>query len=148
MRRRSLPRPILTASSYPVIPAPGFRPETRWSHAMLEARAFPGRSSARMRSTRTAHPTLEGLEDRLLLYSTLGGEWTYGSRITYSFMPDGTNIGGTPSALFQTLNAKYATASWQQQLEQAATLWEGATNLNLALVSDGGQAVGTSGNQQ
>ena len=48
-----------------------------------------------------------------MLYSTLGGQWTYGSRITYSFMPDQTSVGGTPSTLFQTLNAKFATATWQ-----------------------------------
>jgi len=63
-------------------------------------------------------------------------------------MPDGTSVGGVPSALFQTLNANYPTATWQQQLEVAATLWENVTNVNLSLVSDGGQAVGSSGNQQ
>ena len=47
---------------------------------------------------------------------------------------------------FSTRN--YATATWQQQIGQAATLWENATNVNLARVSDGGQADGTSGNQQ
>ncbi len=93
-------------------------------------------------------PSLEGLEDRILLYATEGGQWTYGSRITYSFMPDGTSIGGTPSALFQTLNAKYATATWEGQIEQAASIWEAATNINLAQVSDGGEAVGSSGDQQ
>jgi hypothetical protein len=95
---------------------------------------------------RTLCPRLEGLEDRLLLYSTLGDMWTYDSRITYSFMPDGTSIGGTPSVLFHTLNAKYPTATWQQQFEQAAAFWESSTNANLALVSDGGQPVGISGN--
>ena len=54
----------------------------------------------------------------------------------------------SPSALFQTLNAKYATATWEGQIEQAASLWESVTNVNLALVSDGGEAVGTSGDQQ
>jgi hypothetical protein len=93
-------------------------------------------------------PGLEALEARLLLYSHLGDQWTYSSRITYSFMPDGTNVGGTPSALFQTLNAKFPTAQWQQQIEAAASLWENATNANLALVPDGGQPVGVSGNQQ
>jgi len=93
-------------------------------------------------------PKVEGLEGRLLLYSTLGGQWTYGSRITYSFMPDGTSVGGVPSALFRTLNANYPTATWQQQLQVAATLWENVTNVNLSLVSDGGQAVGSSGDQQ
>ena len=83
-----------------------------------------------------------------MLYSDLGDQWTYDSRITYSFMPDGTSVGGVPSALFQTLNAKYATATWEGQIEQAASLWESATNANLALVSDGGQPVGTNGDQQ
>ncbi|MGO9464780.1 MAG: matrixin family metalloprotease [Isosphaeraceae bacterium] len=106
------------------------------------------RSARKLARCRLLRPRLEGLEDRLLLYSTLGDMWTYDSRITYSFMPDGTSVGGTPSVLFQTLNAKFATSTWEQQFEQAAALWEGATNVNLALVSDGGQAVGVSGNQQ
>ena len=63
-------------------------------------------------------------------------------------MPDGTTIGGIPSVMFQKLNANYPTATWEQQIEEAATLWENATNVNLSRVSDGGEAVGTSGNQQ
>jgi len=105
----------------------------------------PGNKSPRNRIVR---PQLEGLESRLLLYSTLGDMWTYDSRITYSFMPDGTSVGGIPSALFQTMNANNPTAKWEQQIEQSAALWENVTNVNLALVSDGGQPVGVSGNQQ
>ena len=97
---------------------------------------------------RAVRPLVEGLEDRLLLYAALGDHWTFSSRITYSFMPDGTSVGGVPSALFQTLNAKYATATWEGQIEQAASLWETVANVNLALVSDGGQPEGTNGNQQ
>ena len=89
---------------------------------------------------RGMHPGLEGLEPRILLYSALGDQWTYSSRITYSFMPDGTNVGGAPSALFQTLNANYPTATWEQQIEAAASLWENVTNANLAMVSDNGAA--------
>jgi hypothetical protein len=70
------------------------------------------RSSRSKTPDRAVRPDLEGLEDRLLLYSDYGDQWTYSSRITYSFIPDGTSVGGVPSALFQTLNAKYATASW------------------------------------
>ena len=70
------------------------------------------------------------------------------SRITYSFMPDGTNVGGVPSTLFQTLNANYPTATWEQQIEAAASLWENVTNVNLALVSDGGRAGRDPGDQQ
>jgi len=91
---------------------------------------------------------MDDLEDRVLLYSAYGDQWTYDSRITYSFMPDGTSVGGVSSALFSTLNANYPTATWEAQIEQAASLWEGATNANLALVSDGGEAVGCSGDQQ
>ncbi len=83
-----------------------------------------------------------------MLYAPTGDQWTYSSRITYSFMPDGTNIGGSPSALFHTLNANYPTATWEQQINQAAALWEDAANLNLSLVSDDGLPVGTSGDQQ
>jgi hypothetical protein len=97
---------------------------------------------------RAKRPELEGLENRLLLYAALGDQWTYSNRITYSLMPDGTNIGGTPSALFQTLNANIPTATWQQQIAQAASLWEDAANLNLSLVSDDGLPEGTSGDQQ
>ncbi len=93
-------------------------------------------------------PIVEDLETRILLYSGLGDQWTYDSRITYSFMPDGTSVGGVPSALFATLNAIAPTATWEGQIEQAASLWEGATNANLALVSDGGEADGSSGDQQ
>ena len=91
---------------------------------------------------RTTRPILEGLESRLLLYSTLGAQWTYGIRVTYSFVPDGTSIGGTPSALFQTLNAKFPTATWQQQFQKAAALWQTAANINLVQVSDDGSCAG------
>jgi hypothetical protein len=63
-------------------------------------------------------------------------------------MPDGTSVGGVPSALFSTLNGKFATGTWETQIEQAASIWEQAANLNLSLVSDGGEAVGSAGDQQ
>jgi hypothetical protein len=106
------------------------------------------RASRSKTPDRAVRPDLEGLEARLLLYSDLGDQWPYSSRITYSFMPDGTSVGGVPSVLFQTLNANYPTATWENQIEQAASLWENATNANLALVSDGGEPVGTPGDQQ
>ena len=106
------------------------------------------RTGLHSKPDRAKRPELEGLENRLLLYAALGDQWTYSNRITYSLMPDGTNIGGTPSALFQTLNANIPTATWQQQIAQAASLWEDAANLNLSLVSDDGLPEGTSGDQQ
>ena len=115
---------------------------------MLKLPIICVRPTARITPTRVVRPTLESLEGRLLLYSTLGAQWTFDSRITYSFMPDGTNVGGVASSLFSTLNAVAPTATWQAQFEQAASLWETAANVNLALVPDGGQPDGTNGDQQ
>src|SRR5271157_1599542 len=97
---------------------------------------------------RSARPLLESLEDRLLLYSTYGGTWVYGSRITYSFMPDGTSVGGTPSALFQTMNAKFPTATWELQFQKAAAVWQNVANINLCQVSDDGSPEACNGNLQ
>jgi hypothetical protein len=83
-----------------------------------------------------------------LLYATLGAQWVYGSRITYSFVPDGTSVGGPPSALFQTLNARFPTATWQQQFQKAAAVWQAVANINLAQVPDDGSPIGVNGNQQ
>src|SRR4051794_19830923 len=107
----------------------------------------PSAASAPPRK-RAACPRLESLEDRLLLYSTLGANWVYGSRITYSFVPDGTSVGGTPSVLFQTLNARFPTATWEQQFQRAAAVWQAVANINLAQVPDDGTAIGANGNQQ
>ena len=111
----------------------------------LRDRRRPSLSSHRERAVR---PTLEGLEDRMLLYATNGGLWTYGSRITYSFIPDGTFDGGGPSNLFATLNASSPTATWQAAFKSAAAYWSSYANINMALVSDSGDPVGTNGNQQ
>src|SRR5262249_6653242 len=112
-------------------PTPG---ATR-SEPFLGSRITSSRSRRRWASPRAARLTLEGLEGRLLLYATLGDQWTHGSRITYRFMPDGTSVGGMPSTLFQTLNARFAASTWQAQIEQAASLWENVAEINLALVS-------------
>jgi Matrixin len=97
---------------------------------------------------RSARPLLENLEDRLLLYSAYGGHFVYGNRITYSLMPDGTSVGGTPSVLFQTMNAKFATATWELQIQKAAAVWEAVANINLTQVSDNGSPEACNGNQQ
>ena len=74
--------------------------------------------------------------------------WSKPARITYSFVPDGTSVGGAPSNLQQTLNAKFTTAAWQQQFAQAAAVWQKVANVNLVLVPDNGAPIGVSGNQQ
>jgi hypothetical protein len=90
---------------------------------------------------------VEGLEDRKLLYATLG-YWYQPTRVTYSFMPDGTSIGGTPSSLFQTMNQYESTAAWESAFQQAAAEWEDVAKINFAPVSDDGSAVGSGNFQQ
>jgi len=98
---------------------------------------------------RRARPQVEGLESRLLLYATLGGAWTYGSRITYSLVPDGTSIGGKPSTLYQSLTALFPNPNvWQAQFRAAAAVWQEVANINLVWVADQGGALGVNGAQQ
>jgi hypothetical protein len=46
------------------------------------------------------------------------------------------------------MNAKFATATWQAQIQKAAAVWQAVGNYNLALVSDDGSPEATNGNQQ
>lgn len=109
------------------------------------ARSRDGNSST---PARRARPAVEGLEERLLLYATLGANWVYGSRITYSFVPDGTSVGGTPSVLYQSMNARFWESTWQVAFQRAAAIWQAVANINLVQVSDNGMAFGEYGNQQ
>ena len=102
-----------------------------------------------LRTPKAARPTLEGLEDRLLLYATSGARWQYGSHITYSFMPDGTSLGGTPMIMNQRMNAEgISTANWELQIQKAAAVWEAVSGIQLAQVFDNGATVGIYGDQQ
>ena len=106
---------------------------------------------ARLRASsgHALRPTLERLEDRALLYAASGGLWTYGSRVTYSFAPDGTDIGGVSSAWFRTMSARgISEASWKAAFQKAAATWESVAGVNLVLVPDDGSRFGTPGNQQ
>jgi hypothetical protein len=101
------------------------------------------------RRARAARPQLDPLEGRLLLFATSGDMWYYANRITYSFVPDGTSLGGVPSDLNAALNAEgITTAAWQTAIEKAAAVWEDAANINLVQVSDNGEPSGTYGDQQ
>ena len=102
------------------------------------------RGAPRPTPVRATLPTFDRLEDRILLYSTIGGEWSYPVRITYSFVSDGTSIGGTPSNLLM----RQMPSGWQTAIQKAAAVWEAAANINLVQVADNGAPIGSSGNQQ
>lgn len=109
----------------------------------------PQRRAPRAPRNRTVRPIVEGLEERLLLFATNGGAWHFPSRVTFSFVPDGTNIGGAPSTLFSTLTAVAPIATWQQQFKNAAAIWSGYANINIAYQPyDSGADWGAQGDQQ
>src|SRR5262245_15961836 len=96
-----------------------------------------------------AHPrrprlNIERLEDRCTP-STSGVAWPDNQHITLSFVPDGTGVGASPSSLFRTLDAVAPRAVWQREILRAFQTWAATTNLNVGVVADGGQALGTGG---
>jgi hypothetical protein len=89
----------------------------------------------------------EFLEDRAVP-ATFGVPWSDPSRLTLSFAPDGTAIAGHTSSLFHVLSAQQPTAVWQREILQAFQTWAVDANINIGLVSDGGQAFGVAGPSQ
>src|SRR4029077_9269203 len=87
---------------------------------------------------------LEALEDRVTP-AGWGIAWPNPGHLTLSFVPDGTSVSGNPSNLFQSLNASTPTAAWQQEILRAFQTWAINANINVGVVADGGQALGTSG---
>ena len=86
----------------------------------------------------------ERLEDRDVPAS-FGLAWPDPQHLTVSFVPDGTSVYGSGSALFGSLNAGAPTAVWQAELLRAIQSWASVANINVSVVADGGQALGASG---
>ena len=97
-----------------------------------------------MRKRRTHALSVELLEDRLTP-SLAGSPWPDPGHLTLSFAPDGTEAGGTPSGLFRMLNATAPTASWEMEILRAFQSWAINSNVNIGVVPDGGQPLGTTG---
>ncbi len=89
--------------------------------------------------------TCELLEPRLVLYSTTGGAWPHPELVTASFEPDGTDLGGMSNNLQSTMNAKWASATWQQEVLRGLQTWASVSNLNFDVFSDDGSALGAAG---
>jgi hypothetical protein len=86
---------------------------------------------------------LEQLEDRCTP-ATFGNPWPDASHLTLSFVPDGTLDGAQPSRLFALLGAQ-APQTWEREILRAFQTWADVGNLNIGLVPDGGQPLGTTG---
>jgi Matrixin len=98
--------------------------------------------------SRAVRPVLEGLEARILMYATTGNHFTYGSRITWSIEPDGTNLGGTYSNLVSTMDGKFGAGNWERAIQDAFAVWENVANINTVQVSDNGAGLDAGSYQQ
>jgi Matrixin len=87
---------------------------------------------------------VEQLEDRSVP-ATFGVPWSDSTHLTVSLVPDGTAIAGHTSNLFATLDAQFPRDVWQRDLTRAVETWAAAANVNVGVVLDGGQPMGTPG---
>src|SRR5436190_23074007 len=87
---------------------------------------------------------VERLEDRLTP-ATSGVTWPDGSHLTLSFVPDGTRVGDLSSNLFAAMNGAGSTAAWQREILRAFEAWAAQADINVGVVADGGQPMGTTG---
>lgn len=90
---------------------------------------------------------VEALEDRCAP-ATWGNAWPDGAHLTLSFAPDGTQVGSYTSNLYQTFDAIAPTKIWQAEILRAFQTWAAQANLNIAVVADQGQPLGTPGVMQ
>jgi hypothetical protein len=88
---------------------------------------------------------LEPLEDRTVP-AVFGIAWPT-SNLTLSFAPDGTGVSGFASNAGQVLSSQGANSVSAGELEvlRAFQTWAVSANLNVGLVADGGQALGSAG---
>lgn len=79
------------------------------------------------------------------LPATFGLPWPDPGHLTISFVPDGTLVGSTPSTLNATLNAQLPTTVWRHAILSGFQAWAEVANINLAVVADDGEPLGTPG---
>ncbi len=85
----------------------------------------------------------------MLLYAVNGDVFSYGVRMAWSVMPDGTSLGGISSNLNATLNSDIGPQStWITAFQDAFAQWENVANVNFTQVSDNGAAFGSGAYQQ
>ena len=72
--------------------------------------------------------------------------WAESGRLTYSIIPDGADVGGTPNTLDAALKARgIPSAAWRAEVHRAAATWAEATGIELVFVPDDGSPLGTFG---
>ena len=98
-------------------------------------------------NSRPNPPSFEQLEPRSVP-ATWWNPWPDGENLTLSFVPDGTAIGDSSSNLYETLDETSTTSEWQLEVLRAFQTWAVNANINIGVVSDNGDAIGTVGRTQ
>lgn len=88
---------------------------------------------------------LEQLEDRALPAPLFGIPWPDPGHMTLSFVPDGTLTPTGPSNLFATMASAGPPSVWEGEMLRAFQAWAVNANINISLVADGGEPLGTVG---
>ena len=86
----------------------------------------------------------ESLEPRLVL-DAQGVIWGADARLTLSFAPDGTDVNGHDSALFEQFNKLAPRDVWQNTILAAFQTWARETNADIGVVHDDGSEFGVEG---
>jgi len=102
---------------------------------------------AKAKRDRRARFSVEGLEDRNLM-ATWGMPWVDPQHLTLSFTPDGTSVAGGQSQLFQTFDTELGAGNWEKTLLKGVQTWAANANINVSVVGDGGEAIGSPGPAQ
>lgn len=88
--------------------------------------------------------SFEPLEERLAL-AAWGNPWSVPDKLTISFAPDGTQVSGYTSTLFNEMDSAMSRTTWQTEILRAFQTWAQKANINLSVVEDNGQAFGSQG---
>lgn len=99
------------------------------------------RSPSRRRRPRQSQS--EQLEQRLLL--TAGLSWFDAPNLTISLAPDGTDVAGHSSTLFETMDAVTPRWNWRTAIERGFKKWTSTIDADVSITADGGQPFGTPG---
>lgn len=95
-----------------------------------------------MKKFRLLGHDFEPLENRITP-TAFGIPWADPSHLTLSFAADGTPTPRGPSSLSNTFNSP--NAAWQKEILRAFQTWASISNINIGLVNDGGQLIGSKG---
>ncbi len=73
--------------------------------------------------------------------------WANEGQVSISFAPDGTEIAGQPSKLFETFDGIETQAVWQTAILRAFQTWSDHIAVDFGITNDSGDPLGISGSR-